>query len=107
MVGIEIEVCEVSDMDLESVRRFDHDGKTYAIFRSPEGDFFATDGFCSHERSHLSDGVVIDHIVECSRHFGQFDYRTGEATELPACVNLRTYRVNAREGKVFLETVSV
>jgi 3-phenylpropionate/trans-cinnamate dioxygenase ferredoxin subunit len=98
-----IEVCAVADMTRESVRRFDHVGKTFAVYCGPEGDFFATDGFCTHEKSHLADGSVDGHIIECSRHFGQFDYRTGEAVELPACVNLRTYPVVVREGKVFLD----
>lgn len=100
---IELDIGAVEDMERESVRRLDHDGKTFAIFRSPEGDYFATDGYCTHEKSHLVDGWVEGHIIECSRHFGQFDYRTGEAVELPACVNLRTHRVTQRDGRLFLE----
>jgi 3-phenylpropionate/trans-cinnamate dioxygenase ferredoxin component len=97
-----IEVCRVEDMEVESIRRVDHAGSSYAIIRSPEGDFYAIDGWCSHEKSHLVDGMVDGNIIECSRHFGQFDYRTGEAVELPACVNLRTHRIEIRDGKVIL-----
>lgn len=97
------EVCATSDMSPETVRRFDHDGRTFAIYRSPEGEFFATDGYCTHEKSHLVDGEVDGHIIECSRHFGQFDYRTGEAVELPACVNLRTYPVTVSMEKVWID----
>lgn len=99
---MKIEVCAVEAMEKESVRRHDHAGTTYAVFRSPEGDFYATDGYCTHEKSHLVDGWVDGHIIECSRHFGQFDYRTGEAVELPACVNLRSYPVEVRDDKVYL-----
>lgn len=107
MIDTLIEICAVSDMKAESVRRFDHAGSTFAIIRSPEGDYFATDGYCSHERSHLADGDVLGEVIECSRHFGQFDYRTGEAVELPACVDIRTYRVDIRDGKVYLDLSSL
>ena len=103
MTETEVDLFPVSEMELESVRRFDFDGRTFAIYRSPEGEFFATDGYCTHEKSHLADGYVDGHIIECSRHFGQFDYRTGEATELPACVNLRTYRVRIQDGRLLLD----
>ena len=103
MTSTEIEVCSVDEMERESVRRFDHKGQSYAIYCNPEGEFFATDGYCTHERSHLADGLVMDNVIECPRHFGQFDYETGEAVELPACIDLRTYPVRVRDGKVFLE----
>ena len=106
MIDTEIEVCTVTEMEPESVRRFDHAGNTFAIIRSPEGEFFALNGYCTHERSHLADGSVMGNVIECSRHFGQFDYRTGEAVELPACVDVRTYRINVRDGKVFLDLAS-
>ena len=103
MTFTEIEVCSIDEMERESVRRFDYEGQSYAIYRSPEGEFFASDGYCTHERSHLADGIVMDNIIECSRHFGQFDYKTGEAVELPACIDLRTYPVSVRDGKVLLD----
>jgi 3-phenylpropionate/trans-cinnamate dioxygenase ferredoxin reductase subunit len=71
--------CSVDDIEEEDVLRFDHEGRTYAIYRSPDGDFFATDGLCTHESVHLADGLVMDNIIECPKHNGRFDYRTGEA----------------------------
>ena len=49
------------------------------IYRSPEGDYFATDGLCTHEKVHLADGLVMDDTIECPKHNGRFDYRTGQA----------------------------
>ena len=40
---------------------------------------------------HLADGLVMDFEIECPKHSGAFDYRTGEAIRLPPCVNLQTY----------------
>lgn len=102
MVEQDIDVCAVEEVEKESVRRFDHEGRTFAVYRSPQGDFFATDGNCTHERTHLADGLVIDNIIECPRHNGQFDYKTGEAMGAPVCINLRTYQVTTHAGRVVL-----
>ena len=91
------------DVEEEDVIRFDHDGRTYAIYRSPDDEYFATDGLCTHEQAHLADGLVMDDIIECPKHNGRFDYRTGEAKGAPVCVDLRTYPVKVEDGKVFIE----
>lgn len=73
------------------------------IARSPEGDYFAIDGHCTHEKVHLADGIVDGHIIECPKHFGTFDYRTGEARALPADIDLRSYEVKIESGTVFIK----
>jgi 3-phenylpropionate/trans-cinnamate dioxygenase ferredoxin subunit len=96
-------VCNVNDIELEEVRRFDVEKKTFAIFRSPEGRFFATDGLCTHEAVHLADGLVMDHTIECPKHNGVFDYTTGAAKGAPVCINLRTYPIKIEGGMVHIE----
>ncbi len=97
-----IEVCGVGDISQEDVRRFDHGGRTFAIYRSPDDRFYATDGLCTHEKIHLADGLVMDNMIECPKHNGRFDYRTGEAKGAPVCINLRTYTVRVDGGRLFL-----
>jgi 3-phenylpropionate/trans-cinnamate dioxygenase ferredoxin component len=97
-----IEVCATDDIDEEDVIRFDHAGRTFAVYRSPEDTYHATDGLCTHEKIHLADGLVIDHIIECPKHNGRFNYKTGEAKGAPVCVNLKTYPVKVEGGTVFI-----
>ena len=97
-----IVACNAEDIDSEDVMRFDHGERTFAIYRSPEDEFFATDGLCTHERVHLADGLVMDHIIECPKHNGRFDYRTGAAKGAPVCVNLKIYEVKLEGGKVLI-----
>ncbi|WP_421577669.1 MocE family 2Fe-2S type ferredoxin [Shinella sp. M31] len=97
-----IEVCAADDIDEEDVIRFDHAGRTFAIYRSPEDTYHATDGLCTHEKIHLADGLVMDHIIECPKHNGRFNYKTGEAKGAPVCVDLRTYPVKVEGGTVFI-----
>ena len=42
----------------------------------------------------------MDYEVECPKHSGAFDYRTGEAMRLPACKNLRVYPAEVVDGAV-------
>ena len=99
-----IEVCATDDIEAEDVMRFDHAGQTFAIYRSPDDQCYATDGLCTHEKVHLADGLVMDNIIECPKHNGRFDYRTGVAKGAPACVNLRTYPVKVEAGKILIDT---
>ena len=95
-----IEACGADDVEEEDVIRFDHGGRTFAIYRSPDNEYFATDGFCTHEKAHLADGLVMDDIIECPKHNGRFNYKTGAAKGAPVCVNLQTYPVKVEAGKV-------
>ncbi len=98
-----VKACDADDIEEEDVIRFDHEGRTFAIYRSPDGEFFATDGLCTHKQVHLADGLVMDEIIECPKHNGRFDYQTGEAKGAPVCVALITYPVKVENGTVFIE----
>ena len=76
---------------------------TYAVYHSPDGQFYATDGVCTHEHTLLADGLVMGHIIECPKHNGRFDYRTGEGKGAPITVDLRTYPVKVEDGTVFID----
>ena len=98
-----IDACATSDIEEEDLIRFDHGGATYAIYHAPDGKFYATSGLCTHENVHLADGLVMDYVIECPKHNGQFDYRTGQAKRAPVCINLKTFAVKVDAGRVLVE----
>jgi len=61
---------------------------------------FCTDGLCTHEQVHLADGLVMDDTIECPRHNGRFNYKTGAALRTPACVALATYPARLNAGRI-------
>ena len=69
----------------------------------PDDEFFATEGLCTHEKVHLSDGLVMDDVIECPKHNGRFNYKTGQALRAPVCVNLKTYPVKVEDGAVLID----
>lgn len=98
-----VAACQADDILPEDVAPFDHGGRTFAVYRSPEGEYFATDGLCTHEQVHLADGYVMDNIIECPKHNGRFDYKTGQAKGAPVCVDLKTYPVKVEDGTVYID----
>jgi 3-phenylpropionate/trans-cinnamate dioxygenase ferredoxin subunit len=97
-----IEACGTQDIEPEDVMRFDYGPRTFAIYRTREDQYYATDGLCTHQQVHLAGGFVMDHIIECPKHNGRFDFTTGQAKGAPVCVNLKTYPVRVQDGKVWL-----
>lgn len=98
-----IDACAADEIDEEDVIRFDHGNRTFAIYRSPDDKYYATDGLCTHEKIHLADGLVMDNIIECPKHNGRFDYRTGAAKGAPVCIDLKTYPVKVDGGRVLID----
>ena len=84
--------ANVTDVDDDDVVDVLLDGLTIALY-SAKGEYFATDGICSHEHAVLADGYLDGTIIECPKHQGRFDIRTGEPKGAPACVAIRTYPV--------------
>jgi 3-phenylpropionate/trans-cinnamate dioxygenase ferredoxin component len=98
-----VTACAVDALEPEEAIRVDHQGRTFVVVCSPEGEFFAIDGHCSHEKVHLCDGIVDGDIIECPKHFGTFDYRTGESRALPACIDLQWYDVKVEGSTIFIK----
>jgi 3-phenylpropionate/trans-cinnamate dioxygenase ferredoxin subunit len=98
-----IRACSVDDVEVEDVIPVELEGCSVAIYRSPDGEFYATDGHCTHARTLLGDGFVMGHIIECPKHNGRFDYRTGEGKGAPITVNLTTHPVKVEGDAVYVD----
>ena len=102
-----LEVCASSFLKPEDVIRFDHEEQTYAIYRTAEGALYATDGQCTHGKTHLAEGLVKGTLIECPKHNGRFDITDGSPQRKPVCVALKTYPAREHDGKLFIELASV
>lgn len=96
-----VKVCGVADLAPGEAMQVATD-PPIAVF-NVDGEFYATDDTCTHERSSLADGYVEGDQVECSWHFAKFCIRTGEALSLPATRPLRTFRVVIDEGQIYVD----
>ena len=97
-----IDAGAADSIEREDVQGFEHGGHSYALYRTENDKYYATDGLCTHENVELADGFVMGTTIECPMHNGRFDFTTGEAKGAPACVNLVTYPVKVESGRIYV-----
>lgn len=97
-----LEVCTLGEIELDDILEVDHDGQVIAVYRTENDEYFATGGLCTHENVALAEGLLQGFEIECPRHNGVFDIRTGQAKRAPACIDLKTYPVEVQDGKIFV-----
>jgi MocE subfamily Rieske [2Fe-2S] domain protein len=91
----------VDDFEDEDIEQIKVGQLAVAVYRAG-GNFYATQDLCTHEHAYLSDGVLIDCVVECPFHQGRFDVRTGAALGAPVIVPLKTYPVKLVDGRIYV-----
>ncbi len=98
-----VPVAKTADVKPGQMKTFAVDGKRVLI-ANWEGTLFATQDLCTHDGGTLGDGELVDGEIECPRHGGRFDVRTGAVTALPPMFPIKTYPVQV-EGDMVLISV--
>ena len=65
-----------------------------------DNQLYAFQEFCTHRFGPLSEGSFHGFNVQCPWHNSCFDIRTGKVTNGPAKVDLKTFKIETRDGKV-------
>jgi NADPH-dependent 2,4-dienoyl-CoA reductase/sulfur reductase-like enzyme/nitrite reductase/ring-hydroxylating ferredoxin subunit len=65
-------------------------------------DIFAIAAHCTHYHGPLAEGLVTDGDVRCPWHHACFDLRTGEARRAPALSPVDCWKVEQRNGRIFV-----
>lgn len=92
----------VSPAELIADKLLGHVGDQEVLLVRTGAEIFAIDAHCSHYHGPLADGLVVDGGIRCPWHHACFDLRTGEATRAPAFNALSCWRVEERDGKIFV-----
>ena len=100
--GTLIKLCEAADVGPDVPVRAEAGGEAYAVFQV-DGQYYVTQDLCSHGPGSLSDGYVEGREIECPIHQGRFDIITGQPTNPPCTVALRTWRAEIRDGAVHID----
>jgi 3-phenylpropionate/trans-cinnamate dioxygenase ferredoxin subunit len=74
-------------------------GKQIVIFNLA-GKLFAIGDVCTHDNGPVGDGEIEENEIICPRHGGRFDIRSGQATSLPAVVDIPAYPVRVVKGMI-------
>jgi len=79
-----------------------HVGEDEVLLVRRDGQVFAVSAHCTHYHGPLADGLVADGTVHCPWHHACFDLSTGEALHAPAFDPLTCWKVEQRDGMVFV-----
>ncbi len=92
----------VSPGDFKNDMLLGHVGEADVLVVRAGGEIFAIDAHCSHYHGPLADGLVTGHDIRCPWHHACFDLRTGEAVRAPALSPLSVWKVEQRQGRIFV-----
>jgi nitrite reductase/ring-hydroxylating ferredoxin subunit/uncharacterized membrane protein len=95
------EVASLADLEDGRSLRVEVGGVVMALVRRGE-QVFAFQEFCTHRYGPLSEGFLDDYQVECPWHRSCFDIRTGQVTEGPAKVGLRTFATRVENDRILV-----
>jgi apoptosis-inducing factor 3 len=79
-----------------------HVGQDPVLLVRRAADIFAIGAQCTHYNGPLAEGLIVEDTVRCPWHHACFDLRTGEALHAPAFSPVATWRVEQRDGKIFV-----
>jgi NADPH-dependent 2,4-dienoyl-CoA reductase/sulfur reductase-like enzyme/nitrite reductase/ring-hydroxylating ferredoxin subunit len=79
-----------------------HAGGEAVLMSRIGGQCYAVAATCSHYSGPLSEGFMAGGTVRCPWHHACFSLRTGEALRPPALNDLTCWRVEERDGRVFV-----
>jgi 3-phenylpropionate/trans-cinnamate dioxygenase ferredoxin subunit len=64
------------------------------------GQYFAIADVCTHDDGPLGEGEVEGEVIECPRHGGRFELRSGKAIQLPAVEDIPAYPVRVVDDQI-------
>jgi 3-phenylpropionate/trans-cinnamate dioxygenase ferredoxin subunit len=96
-----IKIAKTDDIADGRVKVYTAGGKRIAVC-NVGGAFYAVADLCTHDGGPLGEGELVDHQIECPRHGARFDIETGKAMCLPAVLPITTYKVEERDGDLWV-----
>jgi nitrite reductase/ring-hydroxylating ferredoxin subunit len=79
-----------------------HVGDQSVLLVQSGDELFAIDAYCTHYSGPLAEGLVTGDSIRCPWHHACFSLRSGEALHAPAISSLSTWRVEEKDGRIFV-----
>ena len=99
-------IASVNDLNDGEAKKIEIDDKAIALFRI-DGEYFATDDTCTHEKASLSEGEIDNKTVTCPHHGARFNIKTGQAMTLPAMFPVKTYQIKIDGNDIMIDMKEV
>ena len=99
--GTSVRVARADELKPNQLKLL-HTERGRIVLGRTESGWVAFDDRCTHRGGSLADGVMMCGTVQCPWHGSQFDCASGAVRAGPARESIRTYRVEERDGAVWL-----
>ena len=97
-----VELCDKSVLPVGELRSFRLKGREILAINY-DGKIYCLDGLCTHAGAPLVEGRLQGDVLTCPLHYSQFIITDGSVLKGPADQSLRTYSVEEKENKVFID----
>jgi NADPH-dependent 2,4-dienoyl-CoA reductase/sulfur reductase-like enzyme/nitrite reductase/ring-hydroxylating ferredoxin subunit len=93
----------VARTDFADSRLVGHVGDDDVLLVEAGSELYAVSAHCTHYHGPLADGLVVGTSVRCPWHHACFDLRSGEALRAPALSPVDCWKVEQRDGRIFVK----
>jgi 3-phenylpropionate/trans-cinnamate dioxygenase ferredoxin subunit len=98
-----IRVALLADVEPGTLTKVIVEGFAICLARTDDGEFYAISDICTHQAYSLSEGDLWGRELECPLHASRFNIVTGSPDQLPATEAVRTFKVNVRDGEIYVD----
>ena len=92
----------VASTDLVDGKLVGHVGDEEVLLVRSGSRLFAVGAHCTHYHGPLGDGLIVGDSVRCPWHHACFDLLAGEALRAPALSAVDCWKVEERDGRIFV-----
>jgi nitrite reductase/ring-hydroxylating ferredoxin subunit/uncharacterized membrane protein len=96
-----VDVAAADELEIDQMKLLRLGRRRIVLARTGSG-YVAFDDRCTHKGGSLADGALVCDTVQCPWHGSQFDVKTGAVRQGPAEKPIETYRVEERDGRVWI-----
>ena len=97
-----VELCDGKSLPVGELRSFKLKGREILAVNFND-KIYCLDGLCTHAGASLAEGRLQGDVLTCPLHYSQFIITDGSVLRGPADQSLRTYYVEEKENKVFID----
>ena len=101
-MSLYLKLCDIEGIPPGEMKQFDLKDEEILVINL-NGEFCCLGGRCSHAGAPLAEGHLDGEVLTCPWHYSQFKITDGSVLRGPANASLRVYKIEVKDGQLFVE----